>query len=65
MSLENNKNNKIKYGDVAQLVRAGGCLPPSVVCSSHTFPANFNNVNSLIFKIEYRRLQQIIEYKKD
>ncbi len=24
-----------------------------------------NNVDSLIFKIEYRRLQQIIEYKKD
>ena len=36
-----------------------------VVGSSPTATANFNNVDSLIFKIEYRRLQQIIEYKKE
>ena len=61
MSLE---NNKIKYGGMAQLV-GQQTVNLWVVGSSPTATANFNNVDSLIFKIEYRRLQQIIEYKKD
>ena len=61
MSLE---NNKIKYGGIAQLV-GQQTVNLWVVGSSPTATANSNNVDSLIFKIEYRRLQQIIEYKKD
>ena len=34
-----------------------------VVGSSPTVTASFNNVDSLIFKIEYRRLQQIYKIK--
>ena len=61
MSLE---NNKIKYGGIVQLIEQR-TVNPWVVGLSPTATANFNNVDSLIFKIEYRRLQQIIEYKKD
>ena len=57
-------NNKIKYGGMAQLV-GQQTVNLWVVGSSPTATASFNNVDSLIFKIEYRRLQQIIEYKKD
>ena len=61
MSLE---NNKIKYGGIVQLIEQR-TVNPWVVGLSPTVTASFNNVDSLIFKIEYRRLQQIIEYKKD
>ena len=61
MSLE---NNKIKYGGIVQLIEQR-TVNPWVVGLSPTVTANFNNIDSLIFKIEYRRLQQIIEYKKD
>ena len=54
MSLE---NNKIKYGGMAQLV-GQQTVNLWVVGSSPTATANFNNVDSFIFKIEYRRLQQ-------
>ena len=51
MSLE---NNKIKYGGIAQLV-GQQTVNLWVVGSSPTATANSNNVDSLIFKIEYRR----------
>ena len=51
MSLE---NNKIKYGGMAQLV-GQQTVNLWVVGSSPTVTASFNNVDSLIFKIEYRR----------
>ena len=57
MSLENNKNNKIKYGGIVQLIEQR-TVNPWVVGLSPTVTANFNNVKN---KIEYRRLQQIIK----
>lgn len=59
MSLE---NNKIKYGGMAQLV-GQQTVNLWVVGSSPTATANFNNVDSLVFKIEYRRLQQIYKIR--
>ena len=47
-------NNKIKYGGMAQLV-GQQTVNLWVVGSSPTATASFNNVDSFIFKIEYRR----------
>ena len=57
MSLE---NNKIKYGGIVQLIEQR-TVNPWVVGLNPTATASFNNIDSLIFKIEYRRLQQIIK----
>lgn len=55
-------NNKIKYGGMAQLV-GQQTVNLWVVGSSPTATASFNNVDSFIFKIEYRRLQQIYKIR--
>ena len=55
-------NNKIKYGGMAQLV-GQQTVNLWVVGSNPTATASFNNVDSLIFKIEYRRLQQIYKIR--
>ena len=54
MSLENNKIKYIKYGGIVQLIEQR-TVNPWVVGLSPTATASFNNVDSLIFKIEYRR----------
>ena len=55
-------NNKIKYGGMAQLV-GQQTVNLWVVGSSPTATASFNNVDPFIFKIEYRRLQQIYKIR--
>ena len=55
-------NNKIKYGGMAQLV-GQQTVNLWVVGSSPTATASFNNADSFIFKIEYRRLQQIYKIR--